>query len=240
MHYFLDNDFTPATGVLNEEETRHAVKALRINVGDEIRIGDGKGNRYHSRINRIGKKEIVVDILSREVFELPFPKLTIAIAPTKNPSRFEWFLEKATELGVYQIIPIETKRTERVRFRHDRAERIIHAATKQSMRAFTPHLEKLTPISKVLEMDASLKLIAHCDENSERIQISKFSEKNSVEDILILIGPEGDFTSIEIEKAIENGFQPVEFGENRLRTETAGVFAAAVFYNNPIGTLTEK
>ena len=230
MHYFLDIHFNPTTGILNEEETRHAIKSLRVNVGDEIVIGDGKGNRYHSSVKLIGKKEIIVDVLSTEVFNLPTPKLTIAIAPTKNPSRFEWFLEKATELGVYQIIPIETKRTERPRFKHDRAERIIHAATKQSIRAFAPVLERLTPISKVFEIDNSVKLIAHCDENSERIHISDFSKENA-SDILILVGPEGDFTAEEIEKAKENGFQPVILGENRLRTETAGVYAAAAFFS---------
>ena len=230
MHYFLDICFNPATGILNEEETRHAVKSLRVNVGDEILIGDGRGNRYRSSVTLIGKKEIIVAVLSTEKFHIPKPKLTIAIAPTKNPSRFEWFLEKATELGVYQIIPTETKRTERPRFKHDRAERIIHAATKQSMRAFTPILEQLTPIAKVLEMDTSLKLIAHCDENSERIHISDFSKQNVSNDILILIGPEGDFTPEEIAQAKESGFKAVALGENRLRTETAGVYAAAIFY----------
>lgn len=230
MHYFLDSDFDPNTGILCEEESRHAIKSLRLTAGDEILIGDGKGKRYTATIRVIGKKELIVDLLSTEEFNLPLPKLTIAIAPTKNPSRFEWFLEKATELGVYQIIPVETRRTERPRFKHDRAERIIHAATKQSMRAFTPVLEKLTPISKVIEMDNPLKLIAHCDENTKRIHISDFSEKKASKDILILIGPEGDFTAEEIEKAKENGFQPVLLGRNRLRTETAGVFAAAAFF----------
>ncbi|NEN25216.1 16S rRNA (uracil(1498)-N(3))-methyltransferase [Cryomorpha ignava] len=230
MHYFLDSAFDPNTGILHEEESRHAIKSLRLSVGDEILIGDGKGKRYTTAIKVIGKKELIVDLLSAENFEIPLPKLTIAIAPTKNPSRFEWFLEKATELGVYQIIPIETKRTERSRYKHDRAERIIHAATKQSMRAFTPVLELLTPISKVLKMEHSLKLIAHCDENTKRIELSDFSRKNSSNDILILIGPEGDFTPEEIDKSKEKGFQPVILGRNRLRTETAGVFAAAAFF----------
>ena len=230
MHYFLDSDFDPNIGILCEEESRHALKSLRLALGDEILIGDGKGKRYTGAIKVIGKKELIVDVLSVENFEIPLPQLTIAIAPTKNPSRFEWFLEKATELGVYQIIPIETKRTERPRFKHDRAERIIHAATKQSMRAFIPILEHITPISRVLEMNHSIKLIAHCDENTKRVHIADFSRDNSARDILILIGPEGDFTSEEIKNAKENGFQPVILGQNRLRTETAGVFAAAAFF----------
>lgn len=230
MHYFLDSDFDPNIGILCEEESRHALKSLRLALGDEILIGDGKGKRYTGAIKVIGKKELIVDVLSVENFEIPLPQLTIAIAPTKNPSRFEWFLEKATELGVYQIIPIETKRTERPRFKHDRAERIIHAATKQSMRAFIPILEHITPISRVLEMNHSIKLIAHCDENTKRVHIADFSRDNSARDILILIGPEGDFTSEEIQNAKENGFQPVILGQNRLRTETAGVFAAAAFF----------
>jgi|SRR5690554_372469 len=230
MHYFLDIHFNPTTGILNEEETRHAVKSLRINVGDEILIGDGKGKRYHSRVKLIGKKEIIAEVLSTESFTISDPKLTIAIAPTKNPSRFEWFLEKATELGVYQIIPTETKRTERPRFKHDRGERIIHAATKQSMRAYIPELKNLTPIAEVLNQAATLKLIAHCDENDDRVELSEVLKTNSDQDTLILIGPEGDFTPEEIAQAKENGFRPVALGTNRLRTETAGVFAAGMFY----------
>lgn len=230
MHYFLDIHFNPGTGILNEEETRHAVKSLRIIEGFEILIGDGQGNRYHCRVKLIGKKEIVVDVVSTEVFTPSATRLTIAIAPTKNPSRFEWFLEKATELGVYQIIPIQTKRTERPRFKHDRAERIIHAATKQSMRAFTPILKQLTPISKVMEMKSSVKLIAHCDENDERIELSTILNSASDQDVLILIGPEGDFTPEEIAAAKSSHFKPVALGKNRLRTETAGVYAAGVFY----------
>lgn len=231
VHYFLDPSFDPVTGILNEDESRHAIKSLRIVSGSEILIGDGKGNRHHSLVKLVGKKELVVDVVSTEKFELPTPKLTIGIAPTKNPSRFEWFLEKATELGVYRIIPIESKRTERPRFKHDRAERIIHAATKQSMRAYIPVLEKLTPISEILTMSNTLKLVAHCDESDkERIDIRDFLLSNPSDEVLVLIGPEGDFTSQEIDQAKENGFQPVLLGRNRLRTETAGVFAAAALF----------
>jgi len=230
VHYFLDSSFDTTTGILCEDESRHAIKSLRISVGDNILIGDGRGKRHTTVIKVIGKKELIVDVLSTEDFEIPIPKLIIAIAPTKNPSRFEWFLEKATELGVYKIIPLETRRTERPRFKHDRAERIIHAATKQSMRAFTTVLEQLTPISKVLELECPVKLIAHCDENTKRVHISDFSGEDAAKEILILIGPEGDFTTEEIDKASDNGFQPVLLGRNRLRTETAGVFAAAAFF----------
>ena len=230
MHYFLDIHFNPAIGILNEEETRHAVKSLRVSEGDEILIGDGKGNRYHSTVKLIGKKEIIVVILSSEKFDFPDPKLTIAIAPTKNPSRFEWFLEKATELGVYEIIPTETKRTERPRFKHDRAERIIHAATKQSMRTYIPEIKTLTAISEVLNIAGTLKLIAHCDEHDDRVELSEVLKTADAQDVLILIGPEGDFTADEITQAKGNGFKPVALGRNRLRTETAGVYAAAMFY----------
>jgi len=231
VHYFLDPNFNPITGILNEEESRHAIKSLRLNAGDNVLVGDGIGNRYLAAINVIGKKELIVNVISTETFDLHLPKLTIAIAPTKNPSRFEWFLEKATELGVHQIIPISTKRTERPRFKHDRAERIIHAATKQSMRAFMPLFQKLTPLSDVLKTEIELKLIAHCDEDdSKRIEIKDVLKMSSAKEILILIGPEGDFTTDEITLAKENGFQPILLGRNRLRTETAGVFAAATIF----------
>jgi len=231
VHYFLDPTFNPVSGILNEDESRHAIKSLRIVAGSEILIGDGKGNRYHCEVKLVGKKELVVNILSTQTFECPLPKLTIAIAPTKNPSRFEWFLEKATELGVYRIIPMVSKRTERPRFKHDRAERIIHAATKQSMRTYLPILEQLTPISELFTLSNALKLMAHCDEaDKDRIDIKDFLISNPSDNVLILIGPEGDFTPEEVEKAKANGFQPVVLGDNRLRTETAGVFAAAVLF----------
>lgn len=229
MHYFLDIDFDPATGILNEEESHHAVKSLRVVAGDKILIGDGRGRRFFSTVKHIGKKEIIVDIVREEVTETPKKTLTIAIAPTKNPSRFEWFIEKATELGVYQIIPLLTQHTERPRFKQDRAARIIHAAAKQSMRAFIPHLAELTPFADVMALKHTQKLIAHCHTDTHRVELSSLNQIPKGE-IMVLIGPEGDFSIPEVKLAEKNGYTPIGLGPNRLRTETAGVYVAAQFY----------
>lgn len=230
MHYFLDPSFDPLVGILNEAESRHALKSLRLKEGDVIEVGDGKGNLYSSQIRTIGKSEIILDVLKTHSFEIPLPRLTIAIAPTKNPSRFEWFLEKATELGVYEIIPIETSRTERPRLKLDRAERIILSATKQCQRKHLPKLHSLTHFKDILKNKSEVKLIAHCEADSERVEFADFLRSASAKSILMLIGPEGDFTHDEIKVALDSGFRPVSLGENRLRTETAGVFAAAAVY----------
>lgn len=227
MHYFLDINFDPATGILNKDESHHAIKSLRVAVGDHIAIGDGKGNKYLSAISEIKKDEIQVNIISTETIALSGKKLTIAIAPTKNPSRFEWFLEKATELGVYKIIPILAQNSERPRLKLDRAHRIIHAATKQTMRAHIPVLEELTPLASVFKSRYSKKYIAHCHSENERENLP-FIETD--EEIIILIGPEGDFSVDEVKLALENNFTPVVLGNNRLRTETAGIYVAAHFF----------
>ena len=230
MHYFLDPSFDPLVGILNEAESHHALKSLRLKEGDTIEVGDGKGNLFSSQIKTIGKTEIILDVLKNDFFEIPSPRLTIAIAPTKNPSRFEWFLEKATELGVYEIIPIETSRTERPRLKLDRAERIVLSATKQCQRNYLPKLHPLTSFKDILENKSEVKLIAHCEDDDRRVEFADFIRSASAKSILILIGPEGDFTPDEIKVAMDSGFNPVSLGKNRLRTEMAGVFAAAAGY----------
>lgn len=227
MHYFLDPHFNPAQGILNEEESHHAIKSLRISAGEQIYIGNGKGKRYLTVVKYVNKNEIAVEVISTEEFSKPVKKVVLAVAPTKNPSRFEWFLEKATELGVFEIIPIHTAHTERPRFKHDRALRIIHAAAKQSMRAFIPVLHTITPLIDIYAIKADRKYIAHCNEKFERKELRQV-EKGNAGDILILIGPEGDFSEEEITSAQNHGFTSVSLGQNRLRTETAGVFAAAI------------
>ncbi len=230
MHYFLDPSFDPLVGILNEVESRHALKSLRLKEGDEIEVGDGKGNYYSTQIKTVGKSEIILDVCKSDFFEIPSLQLTIAIAPTKNPSRFEWFLEKATELGVYEIIPIETTRTERPRLKLERAERIIHSATKQCQRKYLPKLHPFTRFKDILANQSELKLIAHCENDDRRVEFSEVIRTASAKSVLILIGPEGDFSPDEINLALEAGFNPVSLGRNRLRTETAGVFAAASVY----------
>lgn len=230
MHYFLDTDFTPSFGKLNEEESRHAIKSLRLKVGDAIKIGDGNGNLFHCNIRALGKDQLTVNVTETIVAEMPNRKLIVAIPPTKNISRFEWFLEKATEMGIGEIVPMLTKRTERPRLKMDRAHRIVHAAGKQSLQPFLPVLNELTPFEEVCKLEAQHKFMAHCEDGLERVSLTKaLKETGDSGDVLMLIGPEGDFTTDEISEAKAAGFKAVELGPHRLRTETAGVFSVAVW-----------
>jgi 16S rRNA (uracil1498-N3)-methyltransferase len=230
MHYFLDTAFSPKLGKLNEEESRHAIKSLRLKIGDGIKIGDGNGNLYHCTIRSLGKNELKVDVTDTITAEAPKRKLIVAIPPTKNISRFEWFLEKSTEMGIGEIVPMLTKRTERPRLKMDRAHRIVHAAGKQSLQPFLPILHELTYFEDVCKIEAQHKFMAHCEEGLERVSLVKaLKETGDSGDVLMLIGPEGDFTKEEIGQAKAAGFKAVELGPHRLRTETAGVFSVSVW-----------
>lgn len=231
MHYFLDSTFDPGVGSLNPFESRHAAKVLRCSVGDEIEIGDGRGNRFLARINSVSNESVKVEVMQSKLVEIGLPILTIALAPTKNATRFEWFVEKATELGVHGFIPLQSKRTERPRFNQSRTEKIILAAAKQSGRSHLPLLHGLTPFEQVLEVESDSKYIAHCEEEEARRMFVNEVGMRTAKRILILIGPEGDFTPEEISAATRSGFTPVSLGKNRLRTETAGIYAAAVVHS---------
>lgn len=227
MHYFLDPQFSVENPVLNEDEGRHAVKSLRLTVGDEILIGDGNGKKYRTRIGSVEGYSLKTKVLQREEIDRQSPFLSIAMAPTKNASRFEWFLEKATELGVDEIIPLKTSRTERPRINAKRALKIILSATKQSQRAYIPKFGDLKSLTGIIDNKSEQNLIAHCDINFAREDFLSVLEnkKNS----LILIGPEGDFSPDEIQNLQLQGFKGISLGKNRLRTETAGVHVAALF-----------
>ena len=228
MHYFLDPQFDPQVGLLNADESRHAVKSLRLSPGELIEVGTGAGVRYICSVAKAEKNSLLLAV--DETVEISRPEFTfsIALAPTKNASRFEWFAEKATEMGVSEIIPLQTARTERPRLNTGRLERILHAATKQSRRAYLPTLRPLTDFAEALKQGSGLNLIAHCESERNRQAITTALNQNGVGSVLILIGPEGDFTPSEIEAAAAAGFTEIDLGENRLRTETAGVYCAAL------------
>lgn len=230
MHYFLDPAFDPELGILNESESYHALKSLRLHAGAHIEIGDGKGNRYACRILDTDGKRIRIEVFSKKFFEIEKPALTIALAPTKNPSRFEWFLEKATELGVHEIIPLNTQRTQRPRFKQARAEKIILEASKQSRRHHLPVLRGFTSFRDVLATQHRSKYIAHCEDDNDKNDFATILRRHEFTELVILIGPEGDFTSEEICEARGAGWEPVSLGHNRLRTETAGIYAASMVY----------
>ena len=226
MQLFYAPDITPPIYTLNEEESKHCVRVLRLTIGDELHITDGKGNLHLCRIIEAHQHHCTVEIVNTqsEYEKMPY-SLTMAVAPTKNIERYEWFLEKATEVGVTRFVPIECNHSERRIVKRDRQMRVITSAVKQSLKAYHPTLDELTPLRKLIsEPFEGQKFIAHCSEiGKQRQYLPSIIKKN--ENILILIGPEGDFSPEEINFAFENGFEPISLGNQRLRTETAALTA---------------
>jgi len=210
--------------VLPEEESLHAVKVLRLQSGDAITVVDGVGGYYEAQITRPHPKYCEFEIVkSKAGFGKRDYKLHIAIAPTKNIERLEWFIEKATEIGIDEITPIICRFSERKIIKEDRLEKIIVSAAKQSVKAYFPKLNPLCTFDELLKSHkASQKFIAHCYDEDKKLLQNKIQKSS---DILILIGPEGDFSKEEVQKALTSGFVPVSLGDSRLRTETAGVVA---------------
>lgn len=228
MQLFYLPEIEPGTELVSfsKEESRHLVRVLRKTRGDLIFITDGKGNRYQAEIVEPGEKRCQVRILSVEA--IPEPKgyrLHIAIAPTKMNDRFEWFLEKCTEIGIDEITPVLCEHSERKKINEERLGKVILSAMKQSLKYSLPRLNPLRRLEDLVSStDAQVRLIAHCDEGEKGDLTDLIRGK---EDILILIGPEGDFSPREIELAHECGFRGLSLGSSRLRTETAGVVACS-------------
>lgn len=234
MQLFYAPDITPPAYRLSEDESRHCIRVLRLSEGDIIYLTDGKGDLHSAVIEDADHKGCVVRIAEtiRE-YEKRGYSLTVAAAPTKNIERFEWFMEKATETGIDRIIPIECEHSERRVIKHERAERIITSAVKQSLKAYHPRLDGMTQLKEVITMPFDgKKFIAHCRPDSDRKFIGEVLYKG--DDTLILIGPEGDFSNAEIEMALNNGFTEISLGQARLRTETAALSAVTIasFINN--------
>lgn len=225
MHLFYTPYISGTSYTLIEEESKHAVRVLRLTEGDEIQLIDGKGNFFEARIVDANPKHCSVEVIGQQAeYGKRNSYLHIAVAPTKNIDRLEWFLEKATEIGIDEITPILCEHSERKVIKDDRLEKVIVSAMKQSLKAYLPKLNPMTPLSELLGADFSgKKFIAHCYEQDKR------TLKNEVVGSLsnlILIGPEGDFSEAEVEMAIKtNGFIPVSLGQSRLRTETAALVA---------------
>lgn len=213
---------------LSEESRKHVVQVLRMREGETIQLTDGKGHLHTAVIRVADKKQCLVHITASEFLERPVRSVAIGISLLKNASRTEWFLEKATETGISEIIPLLCKRTERQHFRYDRMRTILISAMLQSRQVWLPVLHQPTELEQVLQQQTAAQiLIAHCEE----MQKSTVTQLNVAQDVLILIGPEGDFTPSEIEQALQKGYTPVSLGSTRLRTETAGVVAAALLVN---------
>ncbi|MGC9331667.1 MAG: RsmE family RNA methyltransferase [Bacteroidales bacterium] len=214
---------------LSDDEAHHLTNVLRKPAGDEIFICDGTGNLFLGNIVSSSKKQTDIRATSLvKTLKEPESKLSIAIAPTKNISRFEWFVEKATEIGVAEIIPIITTHSERDRIKLPRLEKIIISAMKQSGHLYKPQLHPLTTFNDIIRTKAEARFIAY----SETLPQNHFINlADTTKHTMILIGPEGDFSATEYASAIDDGFYPVKLGNSRLRTETAGVTAAQIFEN---------
>jgi 16S rRNA (uracil1498-N3)-methyltransferase len=206
---------------LSSEESKHCIKVLRKQEGDTIHLIDGRGNFYEVKITLASQKKTGFEIV-RKWEDKPLPyALHIAIAPTKNNDRFEWFLEKATEIGIDEITPIICEYSERKVIKNERMEKIILSATKQSLKATLPKLNQAVSFDDFIKRNLySDCFIAHCEEQ-KKISLQTIISANST----ILIGPEGDFSTKEIHLALSHNFKPVSLGDSRLRTETAGIVA---------------
>lgn len=213
---------------MNEETSKHVVQVLRMKIGEQLNLTDGKGTLLSCEITDNHKKHCIVSIKLKRQIPALSKKVTIAISLLKNANRFEWFLEKAVEIGVSEIIPLICERTEKEKFRFDRMKGICISAMLQSQQCWLPVLHEPVQYDNLVvkRLENYQKYVAHCidSENKDILkhQITKSSNQ------LIIIGPEGDFTPGEIELALKNDFMPVSLGETRLRTETAGVVAATL------------
>ena len=231
MQLFYAPDIVPPLHTLNEEESKHCIRVLRLQCGGRIHITDGRGNLFCCEITDDNPRRCTVRVVSAETgFEkLPYA-LTMAVAPTKNSERFEWFLEKATEVGVTAVVPLETEHSERRVFKPERAGKVITAAMKQSLKAYRPELHPLTPFREAAARPfEGRKFIAHCApalSPAGKIYLPATLRKG--ESALVFIGPEGDFSDAEIAFARVNGFEEITLGTQRLRTETAAVVATVM------------
>lgn len=225
MQLFYQPDITQDTTqiVFDSEESRHLVKVLRKKPGDAIWVTNGAGSLFTCEIDLISHKTTTAKVTGHHL-ENPEPyHLHVAIAPTKSADRLEWFLEKATEIGIHRITPIICDHSERTNLKTDRLEKIVEAAMKQSLRCFLPKIDKPVSFQNfILENSDADKFVAHCADKEKQLLKNLLLPHR---DVLILIGPEGDFSENEIKLALNAGFKPVSLGEKRLRTETAALAA---------------
>lgn len=225
MHWFVAQHIQDTQALLSESESHHALKVLRLKSGTPIIVIDGLGNGWNAvTIGNSGKQ--VVCALESPLPMQKQPTLSIALAPTKQIDRTEWFAEKATEIGVNQLYFFTSKNSERKQLRIDRLEKVVTAAAKQSQRTYIPRVHGLLSFDKVLQLPHN-KLLAWCGENERPEQHVKDAFVN-VKNSLVIIGPEGDFNAEEVKLAKKQQCQIVGLGDARLRTETAGVFVTAV------------
>ena len=237
MELFFSNDIAGGICRLDKDESGHCVKVLRHRCSDEISVIDGCGTMYRCRITSDNPKGVEAMVLSHEEnWGGHSYNLHLAVCPTKNNDRYEWFAEKACEVGVDTISPVIGEHSERRIFKTSRLEKILISAAKQSLKASVPSVSEPVSVKEFIKANAkdanTLKLIAYCfeDERVPRRSIKEVLESFDGTDIVVMIGPEGDFSKTEAEMALAAGFIPVHLGASRLRTETAAVTAAEAAY----------
>ena len=230
MNLFYCPDIS-ATHTLPESESSHCCRVMRMRKGDIIYVMDGKGSRYECRITDANPRATEFEVVNVETpsRERDFT-ITLALSPTKNIDRTEWAIEKAVEMGVDTIIPLKCAHAERKEVKHERLQKVIVSAAKQSLEYQMPDLWEMTDFNKFIESckSADQKYIAYCSDEFKKELLAQQIELHK--NIIILIGPEGDFSKEEVEKAVRAGFLPVSLGEKRLRTETASVFSIAAIH----------
>jgi 16S rRNA (uracil1498-N3)-methyltransferase len=227
---FYAQRITNQEAFLNGEESQHALKVLRLKPQDEVTVIDGQGIFYEGTINTISKKGTTIQICNPTEDTISLSQeLHLAVAPTKNNNRIEWLLEKMTEVGMKSFTPILTQHSVRRTINEDRWHKILLSAAKQSQRALVPQLLPITPFEDFIQRPhEGEKFIAHLDQNhSEEWASFQLNQKK----VCILIGPEGDFSTDELEQAMQAGYQPIALGPNRLRTETAALYAGIMYHS---------
>ena len=223
MHLFYTPDIAHSHE-LPADEAAHALRVLRLQPGDEVRLTDGQGGFYHARISECNRKRCMVEVIEREE-QAPLWRghLHLALAPTKNMDRMEWLAEKATEIGFDELTFLNCQWSERRIVKGERIEKILISAMKQSLKARLPKLNDITDFAQFVKQPVSgQKFIAHCHEG-EKTPLRQALQP--AQDALVLIGPEGDFSPDEVALAVAEGFTPVTLGNTRLRTETAALVA---------------
>lgn len=238
MEIFWTEDIAGGICRLGEEESAHCVRVLRHRAGDRINIIDGHGTMYECTLVADSPKgaEARIEQAQQNWGGHPYD-LTMAVCPTKNIDRYEWFAEKATEFGVDRIVPVIGEHSERKILKPERMNRILLSAAKQSLKASIPELSDTISVREFIESTAgtdALKMIAYCfEDGQERHSIREVLEKNDAKEVIVLIGPEGDFSREEADAAVAAGYVPVHIGESRLRTETAALASVSmVYYRN--------
>ncbi len=227
MQLFYTPALNPETTAFefSREESQHLVKVLRSKEGDMVHTTNGRGYLFTTRILEAHPQRCKAEVIDAKKKYKRHYHLHMAVAPTKSNTRFEWFLEKATEIGVDEITPLLCERSERKVIKAGRMEKVIESAMKQSLRTFLPKLNPAVGFEAFIGQEhPGMRFIAHCEEG-EKTDLKR--RLGADQDVTILIGPEGDFSHEEINKAYEAGFRPISLGEARLRTETAAIMACA-------------